>query len=323
MNKTAVIAIAAGVGVAGTLAMVFAGGSSPAPQSLEPAPAKPEPVLAQSEPLAIVMPEAEPEGPRGEDGRRGEWGGRDGFGGRRGEWNSPEARQRMEEWLAKLSPEERAAAEKRMADMQKAMLARFDRDGDGVVSDAEREEARKEREQRDAQRRAEMRSRAESLWGGPVPLSDRELQAAGRMFMERMSEANGEEMRSMWRNADADGDGNVTDAEQQAVRARFETLMNEQMARMQQDLYARFDADGDGALSDSERDTAAEGVRADIRDAGAMRSFDANRDGHIDESELDAFTNSFDSSDRRADLNRDGTIDSTDFDRFIQMLQRR
>jgi Ca2+-binding EF-hand superfamily protein len=323
MNKTAVIGILAGVGVAGTLAMVFAGGSNTPPADLGPAPVTPEPVLAQPEPIAIVTPDVQPEGPRGEDRRRGDRGGREGWGGPGGDWNSPEARQRMEEWLSRLSPEERAAAEKRMADMQKAMLARFDKDGDGVISDAEREEARKEREQREAERRAEMRSRAEQLWGGPVPLTDRELQAAGRIFMEQLSVTNGEEMRNMWRNADADGDGNVTDAEQQAVRARFETLMNEQMMRMQQDLLARFDADGDGALSDGERDTAAEGVRADIRDASTMRMFDANRDGRIDESELGTFTNSFDSSDQRADLNRDGNIDSTDFDRFIQMLQRR
>ena len=192
-----------------------------------------------------------------------------------------------------------------------------------MVSDAEREEARKEREQRETERRAEMRSRAEQVWGGPVPLSDRELQAAGRMFMEQLSVTNGEEMRNMWRNSDADGDGNVSEAEQQAMRARFETLMNDQMMRMQQDLLSRFDADGDGALSDGERDTAAEGVRADIRDASTMRAFDANRDGRIDESELEAFSNSFDSADRSADLNRDGNIDTTDYDRFLQMLQRR
>lgn len=325
MNKTALIGIVAGVGVAGTLAMVFAGGSSTPPANLGPnsGPVSPEPVLAQPEPIAIVTPEAQPEWPRGEDRRRGGRGGREGFGGPGADWNSPEARQRMEEWLSRLSPEERAAAEKRFADMQKAMLARLDRDGDGVISDAEREEARKEREQREAERRAEMRTRAEHVWGGPVPLSDRELQAAGRMFMEQLSVTNGEEMRSMWRNADADGDGNVTEAEQQAVRARFDALMNEQMTRMQQDLLSRFDADGDGALSASERDTAAEGVRADIRDAATMRAFDANRDGRIDANELQAFTNSFDAADRNADLNRDGNIDSTDFDRFIQMLQRR
>ncbi|MBT8041956.1 MAG: EF-hand domain-containing protein, partial [Pontiella sp.] len=103
-------------------------------------------------------------------------------------------------------------------------MERFDTDGDGVLSEAERAAAQEARESQGGRR------------GGPDG--------------ERPS--RDEAMKRF----DTDGDGQLSESEREAMRAEMETRRGgrsggERPSR--EEMMKRFDTDGDGTLSDEER----------------------------------------------------------------------
>lgn len=121
------------------------------------------------------------------------------------------------------------------------MLERFDADGDGQLSDAERQTAREEHEARRQARDDSRPAAAGSSFGqedtgrGPAKMSE-------------------EGRQKMLERFDTDGDGVLSDSEREAAR---EARRAEREAHHQA-MLAKYDADGDGALSEEERQAASE-----------------------------------------------------------------
>lgn len=105
------------------------------------------------------------------------------------------------------------------------MKARFDVDGDGKLSDTERQAAREAHKQIRMQR-------LDTNNDGQV--SDAERSAAKEKHRAKMIE-----------RFDSDGDGTLNDAERQVAKEKHHEKM-----------MKRFDVDGDGELNDAERDAA-------------------------------------------------------------------
>lgn len=122
----------------------------------------------------------------------------------------------------------------RSEDFRKQLLEKFDKDGDGKLSDEERAEARKEFEKTRGQRGgAEGRRRGPGgPGGGPGGFNREEL----------------------IKQFDKDGDGKLSEEEQKAARAQLEERRKETLKK--------FDKDGDGKLNDEERAAMRESLRA-------------------------------------------------------------
>ena len=147
---------------------------------------------------------------------------------------------------------------KRGGDFHKEMMAKFDKDGDGKLSEDERAEAKAAHEAR----REEMKARHEEMKkkfdaDGDGKLSPEERKAA---FEAQL--ASGDLPPHMMKRIDTDGDGTVSDAEREAVRAQHE----ERRARMEErraQIMDKCDKDGDGELSEEERKACKELMRRD------------------------------------------------------------
>ncbi len=220
-----------------------------------------------------------------------------------------------------------------------ARMARFDLDGDGFLSDEERQAMRQTR-------RAEML--AEFDLDGDGELSREERLAARRARFERSDRG-----QELMRQFDVDGDGVLDETEQAAMDAFTQA---QQEARRAEQL-AQFDTNGDGVLSQEERQVQRdqrqawwESVRADATDAfdadgdgvlnieeqqNAINAFleqraadrfisryDVDGDGRMGARDYDAFVNDYNAGDLRADVNRDGVVDLQDLIAYRDMVTR-
>lgn len=210
---------------------------------------------------------------------------------------------------------DRMANNPRAAQMRERMLARYDLDGDGELSEEEEAAMRAEFEERRAQQMAQLRGRMEDVWGGEVPLTDEEL----AQYMRLVGRDIGREMRSMAQGFDADGDGRLSENEWQDARPAQQAYF-EQLGR---DFVAQNDRDGDGALNDIERQAAAEGIRGQLAESNARRTLDTDRDGQFSQSETSQFMTAFQSGSAQADLDGDGVIGSKDMDLFMKVVNDR
>ncbi len=131
----------------------------------------------------------------------------------------------------------------------------FDTDGDGKLSDAEREAMMKKiREQAQARREAYEKALLEKYDAdGDGQLSDEEKQTA------RAKESEARRQRWLLRRFDKDGDGQLsaeeTAAKDEAVK-RWQKRREEWAQRreeMKKRILEKYDADGDGELNDAER----------------------------------------------------------------------
>jgi hypothetical protein len=105
------------------------------------------------------------------------------------------------------------------------MKAKFDADGDGKLSDTERQSAREAHKQK----------RLERL----------DTDNDGQVSEAERSVAKEKHRAKMMERFDSDGDGALNDAERQALKEKH-----------RQKAMKRFDVDGDGQLNESERETA-------------------------------------------------------------------
>ena len=190
----------------------------------------------------------------------------------------------------------------------RAMFKNFDTDGDGKLSDAEKQAAMaqaKSRLKEQIEKNGDLKARLIEKFDADKDgaLSDNELATAvkskrgGRGERQGGGEGMGKR-EDMMKKFDADGDGKLSDTEKESARAEFITRMKTDMeknAELKARLIEKFDANKDGALSDDELKTAAAagpgGNRGEGRGEGMgkredmMKKFDADGDGTLSDTE--------------------------------------
>ena len=227
------------------------------------------------------------------------------------DWRQRMTRQWDTDGDGQVSDEERQAAMEAMRRQRtQRMDAMYDTDGDGTLSDAEREAMQADRRQQAAGIRQFGQEWQLKLFDsdGDGQLSDQE-QAASRQFSGQV----GQVFRDLRRQStDTDGDGQVSEAERQAEQGRMRQMAVILMTR----AAGAMDADGDGQVSPEERRQFGGRLQAGMgqwvgRFAGR---FDADGDGRFDEGEraalLAGFQTEMQARQKAADANRDGRLDA-------------
>ena len=207
-----------------------------------------------------------------------------------------------------LSDEEREA----MRQARRAeMLARFDLDGDGEISREERLAARQSRFE-DSDRGQALMRQFDADGDGVL---DETEQAAMDAYIQEQQDARRAEQLAQY---DADGDGELSQEERQVQR-------DEQRARwadVRQDAAAEFDADGDGVLNIEEQQNAINAFLEQREIDRFINRYDSDGDGRMGSGDYDAFVNDYNNSDPRADVNRDGVVDLQDLIAYRDMVTR-
>ena len=177
--------------------------------------------------------------------------------------------------------------------LRRRVVERYDTDGDGALSPAERAELESDVEGRPlgqrlierhryARRAVLHRLRFVYDVDGSGQLDEAE-RAELRADMEARCAARQAQLLTRY---DADGSGALEEEE----RAAFASDMRARRAERRSELLARFDADGDGSLSDAERAAMREEARARAADRRAQlrARFDVNGNGQLEDEERDA-----------------------------------
>jgi len=218
-------------------------------------------------------------------------------------------------------------------------MAQFDADGDGILSDDERQAMR------DAMRAQRMEKM--DLDG------DGEISRDERMAARQARFENSDRGQALMRQFDHDGNG-VLDADEQAEMDDY-TQAQRQAKRDEQ--IAQYDLDGDGQLSEDERQAQREDQRAqwDQLKEDATIEFDRDGDGqlnieeqqdainaYLERREIDRFIAQYDidgdgvmgasdyssfaadygNGDFRADVNHDGVVDTLDLAAYRDLVTR-
>ncbi len=160
-------------------------------------------------------------------------------------------------------------------------LEQFDTNGDGKLSDAEREAARQQMKSRHDERKAQMQARLDTDGDGTVSEAEK---AAG---LAKLKADHPEAYARLVERLDTDGDGEVSPAEMEAGRDAHREKMDErreQMKQRHQEVLEQFDTDGDGKLNDSERQAARQAHREQVRQRVVQR-FDTDGDGSLSQTE--------------------------------------
>ena len=199
----------------------------------------------------------------------------------------------------KMRAEDTAAGAK--GPPQERFLEQFDTDGDGVISDAEKEAAKGQLKGRGGKgtekRRADRQKMHERLDAdGDGVISDTERETGRAAMEERRRQARERAMKQF----DTDGDGILSDTERSAARDARQTRGGEPGGPRHggpggdfggdrrsgpggERFMQRFDTDGDGILSENEREAARASREAMHRKA--MEQFDTDGDGVLSETE--------------------------------------
>ena len=140
------------------------------------------------------------------------------------------------------------------------MLAKvYDADGDGELSDPEREELKADLEAGCEAQKDLLFARLDADGSGEI--SKEELEGA-REAHKAKHEAKRAEIVEQY---DADGDGRLSKDERHAAHEDREAVCGDH----KEDLRFRFDTDGDGVLSDEEKAEMREALKQRVRNAGA------------------------------------------------------
>lgn len=191
------------------------------------------------------------------------------------------------------------------------LIRRFDRDGDGQISELERAAARQSIGSGDARvgRRKPHRGPApEEMMkqfdqDGDGQLSDKEQQVA-REHMKKLREGQ-EAMRSaMTKRFDRNEDGRLTGDERQEARQAHGRLLQ------------RFDKDQDGRLNEQEHQAAIGSIleEGERITAWKLRRFDKDKDGRLDEAEKAQYEASRQKMIARFDKDGDGRLSGAERD---------
>ncbi|MEO0631734.1 MAG: dockerin type I domain-containing protein, partial [Planctomycetota bacterium] len=191
-----------------------------------------------------------------------------------------------------------------------AMLERFDTDGDGELSEAERATAKETFKAKREQMKARLLERFDDNGDGELDEAERAAlrETVGPMLKERGKRGRPGQ-RHMHKIAlerfDADEDGTLNDTEKAAAKAHFQ--------QKKAAMVERFDADGDGQLTGDERKAAREHHRE-------QRQLDANRDGNVNATDAQVITERFAAGERIPDINRDGVQDASDVAELLRRI---
>ena len=180
---------------------------------------------------------------------------------------------------SRMSPEMRR-------ERREAMLAQADTDGDGTLSEAERQAAALQRHEQAKQnpRYPKLVERFDA--DGDGALSDQEWLAAHESMRENRRSRMEERQAGRLEEFDSNSDGQLSPEERQAAR-QARVAANPRLA----ELRKLHDVDGDGVLSPTEKAAAKaelSATRDEKRQKGLMRAFDLNRDGELDAAEREA-----------------------------------
>lgn len=194
---------------------------------------------------------------------------------------------------------------------RKEWMDRFDTDGDGQISDAEREAMRAEmRARRDEFMLRRMTSRFDA--DGDGVLSDAERVEAEAELAVRRAEREAR----MTERFDTDGDGKLSDSERRAIRDQF----GPSGRGGGRDTVSRYDANGDGELDlDESYEAYLDQFRA-RQERLFIRRYDTGDDGTVDAGDLEAFLTTYREKEPTADINEDGVIDQHDVERFRDLM---
>lgn len=307
MQKKLVIigVLAVSASALGGIALLTGGGASKANAEQAPRLA----AAASATPDYFSPPEPEVLTPqRGEIDTRGRSGG--GADATRG--GMPDFMARMSEFDLNgdgiLSDEERDAMRRQMMEEWRQ---RMDLDGDGEISREERREARLKRFENSAWGQDLMRQF--DLDGDGV-LSPEEEQAMNDRMREQREQRREEQIAQY----DADGDGRLSREERQVQREEQRQRRDEYMQNMNEE----FDRDGDGQLS-IEESMEAWAIMQQRREIDQfVGRYDSNGDGNMGAADYDAFLSDYQRGDTRADVNRDGVINSQDLTAYTDMVAR-
>lgn len=203
-------------------------------------------------------------------------------------------------------------------DWRAEMLARFDKDGDGELSEEERQAAREAmRAEREQRRQQFLLERYDKDGDGVLNEAETKAMEEDQARIEAEREARRAEMQQRALEAyDTDGDGQLSEEERRAANQQRREWFQQQ----QQVAMARFDADGDGDLNQDERATMWETMRRAFDDFRFADRFDATGDGVVTAADMPAFLDLFYSGDPSADVNRDGVLDEMDLADFQQRV---
>ncbi|MEO1534994.1 MAG: hypothetical protein AAFS11_05480 [Planctomycetota bacterium] len=193
-----------------------------------------------------------------------------------------------------------------------AMLERFDTDGDGELSEAERAGAKEtlkaERDAKREQMKARLLERFDDNGDGELDEAERAVlrETLGPRMKEQGKRGQKRHMHKIaLERFDANEDGQLDEAEKAAAKAHFQQKKAE--------MVERFDADGDGTLTGDERQAAREHVRT-------KRQLDANRDGVVDALDAQTITERAVAGERIPDVNNDGVQDAADVAELLQRI---
>ena len=199
-------------------------------------------------------------------------------------------------------------------------MDRFDTDGDGEISEEEREAIRdfwRQRREEERERRLVERFDAD---GDGILNEDERMVAEAEMEARRV-----ERQARMTERFDTDGDGQLSEAESQAARESFRRGRGgDDRGGNPGDRWRRaieqYDRDGDGELNldesyDAYLDQFDQRTRREF-----VRRYDTNDNGGIDASDLNAFMERYKAEDPSTDINGDGRIDERDVERFRDLM---
>ncbi len=172
---------------------------------------------------------------------------------------------------------------------------KFDADGDGIISEEEREAARAHMQERFGDgglgRKGPGMGHNRMLEkfdaDGDGTLSEVEKEEAHAFFQKRREQFMAERLAKF----DTDGDGELSEEERAAARERGRELRKPgdkgpRPARRHHERVKRFDTDGDGVLSEEEK-SAAKAFR-ETRHAEMVTRFDTDGDGVLSPEEREA-----------------------------------
>ena len=319
MRKPLIIAAVAGSAAVVTIGAISIRGNSQqsvdtVSNAVQAAPDSRPAVVERPSRLDSDEPMVAPERPEEtEEVRRGP-----GRGGRDGGEGRPDWRRRPGLNDAPMAAEDWADRYAEMRKRRDDFMARYDLDGDGELSEEEREVMR---EQFRAERRERMIERMTDRFDAD---GDGVLNEDERLAAEAELEARDIERRTrMVERFDTDGDGQLSDAESQAAREQFSRGRGGGPGGGPggyQQIVQRYDRDGDGDLNLDESYEA----YLDQFDRRTQREFarryDANGDGGVDTSDFSVFLEKYNAKDESADVTGDGKIDDRDVERFRDLM---
>ncbi|GAB5496637.1 MAG: hypothetical protein Phyf2KO_17170 [Phycisphaerales bacterium] len=202
---------------------------------------------------------------------------------------------------------------------RKAMLEKFDANGDGELDETERQTAHEAMRAHHEEMRANIKAKLIEKFDadGDGELKGDEREEAGRA-MHRLRHAKDRRhdrrqriSRHLKEQFDTNEDGKLDETERAALKSHMQAKKAE--------IVERFDADGNGKLEGDERVAVKEYMKAQHE----SRRLDINRDGVVNEQDVQAAVSRVSEGERIPDFNKDGQIDAADVNELIERVKNR